>query len=95
MEIQERKCELMAEFKWTKGCMPKESGDYLITIKEDETIFTTVSDTFVEQTGEWCCYSDDEIIAYAPLPKPFRPRKRSNKNESKSNNRKTSNKTKS
>ena len=66
-----------------------------ITIKEDETIFTTVSDTFVKQTGEWCCYSDDEIIAYAPLPKPFRPRKRSNKNESKSNNRKTNNKTKS
>ena len=95
MEIQERKCELMAEFKWTKGDTPKESGDYLITIKEDETIFTTVSDTFVGQTGEWCCYSDDEIIAYAPLPKPFRPRKRSNKNESKSNNRKTNNKTKS
>lgn len=85
----------MAEFKWIKGCIPKESGDYLITIKEDETIFTTVSDTFIKQTSEWCCYSDDEIIAYAPLPKPFRPRKRNNKNESKSNNRKTSNKTKS
>ena len=95
MEIQERRYGLMAEFKWTKGCIPKESGDYLITIKEDETIFTTVSDTFVKQIGEWCCYSDDEIIAYAPLPKPFRPRKRSNKNESKSNNRKTNNKTKS
>ena len=36
MEIQERKCKLMAEFKWTKGDTPKESGDYLITIKEDD-----------------------------------------------------------
>lgn len=85
----------MAEFKWIKGRIPKESGNYLITIKEDETIFTTVSDAFVKQIDEWCCYTDEEIIAYAPFPKPFRPRKRSNKNESKSNNRKTSNKTKS
>lgn len=87
----------MAEFKWIKGDKPKESGDYLITIKEDETVFTTVSDTFIKPTyyhpeGEWCCYYDDEIIAYAPLPKPFRPRSR--KNGSKSNNRKTNKKTK-
>lgn len=70
----------MAEFKWTKGRSPKESGDYLITIKEDETVFTTVSDCFVKSQyrpeGMWCCYENDEIVAYAPFPKPFRTRRR-------------------
>lgn len=87
----------MAEFKWIKGNKPKETGNYLITIKENEGIFTVVPDTFFINNrypeGKWIAYpyENEEIVAYAPYPKPYKTR---NRNGSKSNNRKTKNKTK-
>ena len=85
----------MAEFKWIKGNKPKETGNYLITIKENEGIFTVMPDTFFINNGypegKWIAYPYEEIVAYAPYPKPYKTR---NRNGSKSNNRKTKNKTK-
>lgn len=66
----------MADFKWIKGNEPKEGGPYLISIKEDEGIFTTTTDFYDDLKNRWQFYNEEEIVAYAPYPSPYKTRKR-------------------
>lgn len=68
----------MADFKWTKGREPKTTDRFIITIRDgdDFLVFTDVYDTGLK---EWAVYDNEDIIAHAPLPRPFRPRQRRKK----------------
>lgn len=68
----------MADFKWTKGREPKTTAEFIVTVQDGDNffVFTDVYDT---ELKEWAIYNYEEIIAYAPLPRPFRPRQRRKK----------------
>ena len=63
----------VVEFKWIKGDKPKDIGDYLISVKEAESLFITATDFF--DGKEWMYYKEEEIVAYAPYPRPYKTRK--------------------
>lgn len=57
--------------------LPKESGDYLCTIPLDENetyteVLTFHKGRFYEDDDEWGATYHDDVIAWMPLPEPYK-----------------------
>ena len=48
--------------------LPEENGRYIVTTRDDEEIYVTTS---YYQNDEYGFFSNEEIMAWMPLPEPY------------------------
>lgn len=55
---------------FNENSFPSKYGSYLVTVEVDEEISVEIAE-FLSKSKEWVFYFNDEVLAWAELPKPY------------------------